>query len=198
MSRSAPHNPALTSVRSLRRALHDEGNMRLACVLLTAAAVALPFAHAKNSDADKKELEAWAHSLDKEAVHKAVLEHERNPLARDVKKNIRPVLAVHFEPLDYIVCLDQIGPLLHTKSEVHEAIFWQVVFASGDFVEQHPDRAKDKLAYMQAGLESGLRIYEHLLPKNPKVRLELLDRLLLLRNDGHLLEFVKEHPCDKE
>jgi len=51
---------------------------------------------------------------------------------------------------------------------------------------------------MQVGLEGGLRIYEALLPKNPKARLELLDRLLVMRNEERLLDFVKEHPCDKQ
>ena len=172
--------------------------MRLALVFLILVAVVIPLVHPKESETEKKKVEEWAHSLDKETVHKMVLEHEMNPLAKDVKKNVRPVLAVHFEPLDYSVCLDQIGALLHTKNEVHEAVFWQVVFASGDFVEQYPDRAKEKFAYMRAGLESGLKIYDNLLPKNPKARLELLDKLLVLRNEGRLLEFIREHPCDEK
>jgi hypothetical protein len=171
--------------------------MRIFVPLLICASVVLPAAAGKGSDTERKELEAWAHSLDKQAVHRAVLDHERDPLGDDAKK-IRPVLVVHFEPLDYVVCLDQLGPLLDSRNKVSDAIFWQVVFGSGDFVEQHADQATDKFAYMLAGLESGLRAYENILARKPKSRVELLDALLKLRNDGHLMDFVKEKPCDKK
>lgn len=111
---------------------------------------------------------------------------------------LRSILTVHFEPVEFTVCLDQLGPLLQTKDEGHAAVFWQSVFGSGDFVEQYPDRAKDKYAYMVAGLESALRSYEIILPKNPKSRLPLLDELVKVRNDGRLIDFVKKHPCDEK
>src|SRR5438093_9087184 len=141
--------------------------MRGVLVPLLLTSMALPGFAGKQSEAERKELEDWAKSLDKALIHKAVLDHESNPLGRDAKK-IRPVLAVHFEAVDYIVCLDQIGPLLDAKNHALEAVFWQIVFGSGDFVEQHPDQAKDKLAYMLAGLESGLRSYEVVLREKPK------------------------------
>ena len=169
--------------------------MKLLFALLLVVSTALPAIAGKRSDAEQKELEAWAQGLDRESVHRAVQDHERDPLGEHARK-IRPVLAVHFEPLDYIVCLDQIGPLLDTKKKPHEAVFWQVVFGSGDFVEQYPDRAKDKFAYMVAGLESGLRAYEIILKTQPKARHKLLDDLLPLRDTGRLLEFVQAHPCD--
>ena len=168
--------------------------MRFLVVSILVSLVALPVA-ARNKEAEKKEAEDWAQSLDKESTHNAVLLHEQDPLGKDAKK-VRPVLAVHFKPLDYVVCLDQIGPLLDKKTDISEAVFWQVVFGSGDFVEQNPAEAGDKLAYMQAGLESGLRAYENALRTKPKGRIELLDRLIGLRDKGQLQVFVKEHPCD--
>jgi len=169
--------------------------MRYLLTFLLVASGAFPILAGKPSEAERKQLEAWAQSLDKASVHRAVLDHECDPLGSDAKK-IRPVLAVHFESVDYIVCLDQIGSLLDTKNQAHEAVFWQVVFGSGDFVEQHPEQAKDKLAYMQAGLESGLRAYENMLRERPKARLAFLDNLLVMRSEGRLVDFVKEHPCD--
>src|SRR5262245_59608535 len=112
--------------------------MRSAIVYSFLLLASFPVLASKPAEAERKELEAWAKSLDKETVHRAVVDHEQDPLGRDAKK-IRPVLVVHFEDIDYVVCLDQVGPLLDTKSEAHEAVFWQVVFGSGDFVEQHPD-----------------------------------------------------------
>lgn len=170
--------------------------MKLAIATLILLSTVCPASAAKPTEAEKKELEVWAKSLDKNSIHKAVLDHERNPLSRQAKK-IRPVLSVHFEAVDYIVCLDQIGPLLDTKNEAHEAVFWQVVFGSGDFVEQHPDQAKNKFAYMVAGLESGLRSYVNLLHDEPKARHVLLDKLVSLQHESRLVEFVREHPCDK-
>src|SRR5262245_48496358 len=147
-------------------------NILLLPVLL--ASLALPAVAGNESEVERKKLEDWAKSLDKASIHKAVLDHEHAPLAPDAKK-IRPVLAVHFEAVDYVLCLDQIGALLDSKNEAHEAVFWQVVFGSGDFIEQHPEQAKDKFTYMMAGLESGLRAYEILLHEKSDTRLELLD-----------------------
>ena len=171
--------------------------MRSASEVLILILVALPVFAGKPSEAERKELEAWAKSLDRDSIHKAVLDHERNPLGSDTRK-IRPVLSVHFEAVDYVVCLDQIGPLLDAKNHALEAVFWQIVFGSGDFVEQHPDQAKDKLAYMLAGLESGLRSYEVVLREKPKAHHVLLDKLLSLRKEGRLVDFVNEHPCDQK
>jgi hypothetical protein len=164
-------------------------------VFLLAVSAAFPIFAGRKKEEERKEVEAWAQSLDRESVHKAVLEHEIEPLGKEALK-IRAVLAVHFKRLDYIVCLDQIGSLLDKKNDVREAVFWQVVFGSGDFVEEHPEKARDKFAYLPAGLESGLRAYENALREKPKARVELLDQLLALRDQGRLMEFVKEHPCD--
>ncbi len=152
------------------------------------------YSYGATSDAERKELEAWARGLDRDAVHKAVLHHEREPLSKEAKTNIRPVLVVHFEPLDYTVCLDQIGSLLDSKKPVDEAVFWQVVFGSGDFFEANP--GADKIAYMVAGLESGMRAYDNILRENPKNRSESLDKLRALRDKGELVGFVKGKPCD--
>lgn len=171
--------------------------MKLLLPLLLCGVAVLPAWAGKNSDAEQKELETWARSLDKTTVHKAVLDHESDPMGEDAREKLRPVLVVHFEPLDYIVCLDQLGPLMNANNKVADAVFWQVVFGSGDFVEQHPEQAQDKFAYMLAGLESGLRAYENILKHKPKSKVELLDDLLALRNEGRLMEFVKDKPCDK-
>ena len=167
---------------------------RLAAVV-TVCVLLLPAVAGQPSDAEKAQVEEWARSLDRATVHKAVLDHEKDPLSKDSRKKLRPVLVVHFEPVDYIVCLDQIGSLMEDK-DVGHAVMWQVVFGSGDFVEANPDKATDKFAYMLAGLESGLRAYENILAQKPKAKIPLLDNLLALRKEGRLMEFVQEKPCD--
>lgn len=170
--------------------------MRLLPAIVLVAVGVMP-GFGKPTEAEQKELQEWARSLDKAAIHKAVLDHERDPLGKDAER-IRPVLVVHFEAVDYLVCGDVLGPLAKSKNDAHQAVMWQIVFGSGDWVEQNPDHATDIEAYTLAGLESGLRAYENVLARKPKARLPLLDELVKHRNDGKLLEYVKEHPCRKE
>jgi hypothetical protein len=99
----------------------------------------------------QEELQQWARNLPKEAIHKGVLVHEQNPLGEAAVK-IRPVLMAHFEAVDYRVDVALIKPLLNSKTDLHTALFWQVVFGCGDFVEQHPEQAKEWSAYTEAGL----------------------------------------------
>jgi hypothetical protein len=148
----------------------------------------------ESSEKERKELEAWAKSLDKASVHKAVLKLEQEPLG-EAAELIRPALAVYFEDLDYEVCLDQLSGLVFTKNKAHLAVFFQVVFASGDFFIQHPEESKDKTTYMLAGLESGLNAYQRVLALKPEERLEFLDQLLKLRTEGRLKEHITSHMC---
>ena len=170
--------------------------MKLVLCVTVVAFLTILAAAAKAPEPEPKNMEEWALTLDRESVHKAVLIHERDPLG-DEAKDIRPILMVHFEPIHYDVCLDQIGFLLETKNKAHEAVFWQVVFGSGDYFEGNPDQQADRFAYMLAGLQSGLRAYENILLKKPKVRLQALDDLVALRDQGRLLEYVKAKPCKK-
>jgi hypothetical protein len=169
--------------------------MRILLAILLAVVASLPIL-AKPSEAEKKELEAWARSLDRETIHRAVLDHERDPLGEDAKK-IRPVLVVHFEPVDYLIC-SEVASLAGSKDAATEAVMWQIVFSSGDWVELNPERRTDIQAYRIAGLESGLRAYENILQRKPKARSQKLDDLLKLRNEGRLAEYVSAHPCSKE
>ena len=56
--------------------------------------------------------------------------------------------STYFEDVDYVVCLNQVSFLLDTDDRAHEAVFWQVVFGSGDFVLQNPDGLKRRLECM--------------------------------------------------
>jgi hypothetical protein len=94
--------------------------MKALFVLVLVATVALPTLAGKLSEAEREELQAWAQSLHTASIYKAVVEHEQNPLGSDAKK-LRPIPVVHFEPVDCVVCLDQIGPLLDSKKEARRA-----------------------------------------------------------------------------
>jgi len=130
-------------------------------------------------------------------VHRAVQIHESEPLGEKAEL-IRPLLIAHFKQVDYLVCGDVIGPLFGSKKDIHEIIAWQIVFGSGDWVEQNPEQANEIDAYTLAGLESGLRSYSLVLEQKPKIRSKRLDELLALYRDGQLQDWVNEHPCRPE
>src|SRR5437867_3486109 len=130
--------------------------MRALAVLILASLIVQPVAAAM-SKAERQKLEAEIKALDKDKVHDLVAMVEEDPLG-EAASVIRPALVVYFEDIPYDVCLDQLGPVAGSKKKWHEAIFWQVVFSSGDYFIHHP--AGDREAYMLAGLEGGLRVYE--------------------------------------
>jgi hypothetical protein len=130
-------------------------------------------------------------------VHQAVQFHERKPLS-ETADEIQPILAAHFKIVDYIICGDVLGPLFDSDNDLHHIIGWQIIFGSGDWVEQHPEQADDIDSYTLAGLESGLRAYAIALIQNPRIQSDLMDKLLGLFNDDQLQSWSDEHPCRPE
>jgi hypothetical protein len=125
-------------------------------------------------------------------IHQTVLALEEEPLHKNAEL-VRTLLAGYYKNVDYIICGDILGPLSGSKK--HAAIMWQIIIASGDWVEANPERAKDIDAYTLAGLESGLRAYKNLLKVKPKDKSKLLDKLLARYESGTLNQWNLEHPC---
>ena len=168
---------------------------RTAAVGLLSLVLVIPaFATSKR---ERAKLEAEIRALDKDQVHRMVVAVELDPLSK-MAEDTRPALLIYFEPIDYTVCLDQIGFLTHDDAKALQPVMWQVVFSSGDFFLQKPEESKNRLAYMLAGLEGGLRVYERMLAVKPELRHAKLDELLTLRNDGHLMDYVSANPCNKK
>jgi hypothetical protein len=125
-------------------------------------------------------------------IHQAVLALEREPLHKNADF-IRPLLIGHFKKVDYLICGGVLGPL--TEAKALQPIMWQIIIASGDWVEEHPQRAKDINAYTLAGLESGVRAYKNLRAAKPGVKHKLMDELLGRYENGTLNQWNAEHPC---
>jgi len=125
-------------------------------------------------------------------IHQAVLALEREPLHKNAAL-IRAFLVGHFKKVDYLICGDVLGPLTETKAL--EPVMWQIVIASGDWVEEHPERARDIPAYTLAGLESGVRAYKNLRAAQPRVKHKLMDELLVRYENNTLKQWNAEHPC---
>jgi hypothetical protein len=90
---------------------------------------------------------------DKGEIHQAVLALEKEPLHRNAAL-VRAMLLAHYKPMDYSICGQVLGPLTDHKELA--PVMWQIVIGAGDWVEQHPNRARDIDAYTLAGLESGV------------------------------------------
>jgi hypothetical protein len=125
-------------------------------------------------------------------IHHAVLALEQEPLHKNATL-VRTLLVAHFKKVDYLICGDVLGPL--TKSKVLEPVMWQIVIASGDWVEEHPERASDTGAYTLAGLESGIRAYKNVRAVKPQVKRELMDELLVMYHNNTLKQWNAQHPC---
>jgi hypothetical protein len=130
-------------------------------------------------------------------VHQAVQFHEREPLS-ETAELVRDILVAHYEQVDYIICGQILGPLFSSRTNAHEIIGWQIIFGSGDWVEQNPGRSGDIDAYTLAGLKSGLRTYATILEQEPKARFDLLDELVDLYRNQSLQDWYAENPCRPE
>src|SRR5947209_8294781 len=128
----------------------------------------------------------------RQSIHQAVVAVEREPLHRNADV-IRPFLIGHFKKVDYIICGNVLGPL--TEAKALRPVMWQIIIASGDWVEEHPDRARDISAYTLAGLESGVRAYKNLLAVKPGAKHKLMDELLARYQNNTLRQWNAEHPC---
>jgi len=130
---------------------------------------------------------------DRAKVHELVVALEQEPLHENAAL-IRALLLVHYkDDVDYIVCGDVIGPLAQNRKL--EPVMFQMIIASGDWVEANPANAKDIDAYTLAGLESGVRTYRHLLEKDPTAKDDMLEGLAKKYDEKSLSDWNKAHPC---
>jgi len=148
-------------------------------------------------DADREKNTAWAKSLDKETVRNIALAHESDPLAPESRDRWAPLLLAHFDGVPFVVCLDQV-PGVSAQGDLGKSLLWQIVFGSGVFLEEHPEAAQDREAYMLAGLQSAVRAYRNVVAKNPQMKIQIFDQLDALEKQGRLVEHVRAHDCQKK
>jgi hypothetical protein len=161
-------------------------------LLLPSLLVAAP-----RQDGEREKDSAWAKGLDKETIRNIALAHESDPLAPESRDRWAPLLLAHFEGVPFVVCLDQV-PGVSDQGNLGKALLWQIVFGSGVFLEEHPEAAQDREAYMTAGLQSAVRAYRNALVKNPQMRIQVFDQLDELEKQGKLVEHVRAHDCQKK
>ncbi len=119
---------------------------------------------------------------------------EADPFNKEAK-NARAWLATFWEEIPDIgveICTEFFGPLLGEKKNYAGEIFLHWMFASGAYMIEHPDKAKDREAVFMAGVEGMLKTYEATLKAKPKAKWSFLDDLIQKRDSGKLAEWVKE------
>lgn len=130
---------------------------------------------------------------DRAKVHSLVVALEQEPMHSNAQF-VRALLLVHYkDDVDYIICGDVLGPLAQNKKL--EPVMFQIVIASGDWVEANPKQAKDIDAYTLAGLESGVRAYRNLLKLDPTVKDDMMEGLAKQFDANTLSDWNKAHPC---
>ena len=118
---------------------------------------------------ERAKLESEIRALEKNEIHRLVLAVEGDPLSK-LAEAIRPTLVIYFEPIDYTVCLDQIGFLLQNEpmawSQCSGKLCSRVATSSFRASRREQIRPSDMLA----GLEAGLRVYERMLAAKPELK----------------------------
>ena len=158
-------------------------------------ALLTPVAVGASQEATRRERDNSSTSgMDKSVIRQAALDHEADPLSRESRTQLAPMLLAHFEDVPFVVCVDQV-PGLEDEGRLGKALLWQMVFGSGVFIEQNPGRANDREAYMLAGLQSAVRAYRNARAKDPKKTITLFEELDAMERSGKLREHVRAHSC---
>lgn len=167
----------------------------LAAVLL--ALLTVPALASPSRDRERPTTNISADADDKNVIRQAVRDHEADPLSKESRTKLAPMLLAHFDDVPYVVCLDQV-PGLEGEGKLGKALLWQMVFGTGAFIEQNPGRANDREAYMLAGLQSAVRAYRNVRTKDPRKTIPLFEALDDMERHGKLREHVHAHACLKK
>ena len=125
---------------------------------------------------------------------KVARELEQDPLAKDAKENRDWVIQwiVEIPDITVNVCSDYFGPLPDPPKGHSEEIYKQMAISSTAFMIEHPDKVKDEQAVAYAGLIGALKAYQSILKQEPGSRWPYLDKVVRMRDQGKLDDYVGE------
>ena len=119
---------------------------------------------------------------------------EQEPLAKDAKEQrewvIKWIVAIPDITVD--VCFDYFGELPQPPKGHSDEITKQMVISSAAFMIEHPDKVKDEQAVALSGLLGSLKAYEAVLKQDPAARWPFVDKLIHMREQGKLDEYVSD------
>jgi hypothetical protein len=125
---------------------------------------------------------------------KVAHELEEDPLAKDAKEHREWMIQwiVDIPDITVDVCFEYFGALPDPQKGHSAEITKQMVLSSAAFMVEHPDKAKDEQAVALAGLLGALKAYQAILKQDPGSRWAHLDKLIQMREQGKLDDYVVE------
>ena len=125
---------------------------------------------------------------------KVAHELEEDPLAKNANEH-RAWMTEWIKEIPDItvnVCNDYFGRLPKPPRGHSEEIAWQMVLSSTAFMIEHPDKAKDGQSVALSGLLGAIKAYQAILKQDSASRWAQMDKLIQMREQGKLDDFVSE------
>jgi hypothetical protein len=161
--------------------------MRKILAVITLALVAITAAaqDAKRGPSTPEEQERFV-----KFVHRS----EAAPLDESLRSETKWAIVwlVEVPDVHVSVCTAPLGDFMKKKYKFSPEIVTQVMFSSGAFVIEHPDKAGDMVAQYLAGVEGALKAYNAILITKPDAHSKPLDDLLQKQSQGQLADYVRE------
>jgi len=119
---------------------------------------------------------------------------ESEPLSKEAARARKQMARwlVLYPDIEVRQCSVLLGSIADERKKEFEFISMQLLYSGAAYIIEHPEEGDDRLAVYAAGLEGALRAYEAILRDKPRLRRPYLDRLIRLRDDGTLIEYVTE------
>src|SRR5215472_262723 len=119
---------------------------------------------------------------------------ERAPLDPELRPEREWALRwlIEVPDINVSVCTAPLGEFMKKKYKYSPEVVTQLTFASGQFIIEHPEQAKDATAQYVAGVEGALRAYQSILKVKPEAKSRELDELFQKQTQGTLAEFVRD------
>jgi hypothetical protein len=133
---------------------------------------------------------------------KVAHELEEDPLAKNANEH-REWMTEWIKEIPDItvnVCDDYFGALPKPPRGHSDEIAWQMVLSSTAFMIEHPDKAKDGQAVALSGLLGAIKAYQAILKQDSASRWAHMDKLIQMREQGKLDDFVSEtrRKCERD
>lgn len=125
---------------------------------------------------------------------KVAHELEADPLAKDAKEHRDWMIQwiVEIPDITVDVCSEYFGKVPNPPKGHSVEITNQMVLSSAAFMVEYPDKAMDEQAVALAGLLGAIKAYQAILKQDSASRWEHMDKLIQMREQGKLDDFVSE------
>jgi hypothetical protein len=119
---------------------------------------------------------------------------EDDPLAKDAKEQREWVIQwiTDIPDITVNVCFEYFGKRPDPHGGHSMEIANQMIISSAAFMIEHPDKVKDEQAIALAGLLGSIKAYQAIVKQDSESRWAQMDKLIEMREQGKLDEFVGE------